>query len=87
MLQALEGIPVERADWILWLDMDLLVDNMNFTFPIDKYAGKDMILHGDEDWIKKGDARRGALKSQPYKWQLTCVSELKESKASCAVQA
>lgn len=60
-VQALEGIPVERADWILWLDMDLLVDNMNFTFPITKYAGKDVILHGDEDWIKKGDARRGAL--------------------------
>lgn len=68
-MQALEGIPVERADWILWLDMDLLVDNMNFTFPIKKYAGKDMILHGDEDWIKKGDARRGALMSQPYERQ------------------
>ena len=67
--------------------MDLLVDNMNFTFPINKYAGKDMILHGDEDWIKKGDARRGALKSQPYKRHFTCVSELKESKESCAVQA
>ena len=40
--------------------MDLLVDNMNFTFPITKYAGKDMILHGDEEWIRKGDARQGA---------------------------
>jgi hypothetical protein len=59
-LQALEGIPAERADWILWVDMDLLVANMNFTFPIDKYAGKDMILHGDMEYIKKGDARRGA---------------------------
>ena len=61
MLQALEGIPAERADWILWLDMDLLVANMNFTFPIEKYAGKDMILHGDMDYIKKGDARKGML--------------------------
>lgn len=45
--------------------MDLLVDNMNFTFPINKYAGKDMILHGDEEWIRKGDARRGAMMCQP----------------------
>ena len=67
--------------------MDLLVDNMNFTFPIKKYAGKDMILHGDEDWIKKGDARRGALMGHSCKRHFMCVCELKESEEAYAVQA
>ena len=58
--QALNEIPRERAEWILWLDMDLLIDNMDFTFPLAQYEGKNMILHGNGEWIKQGEARAGA---------------------------
>ena len=58
--QALNEIPRERAEWILWLDMDLLINNMTFTLPLDKYEGKDLIMHGQADLILKGEARKGA---------------------------
>ena len=58
--QALNEIPRERAEWILWLDMDLLINNMTFTLPLDKYEGKDLIMHGQAELILKGEARKGA---------------------------
>ena len=59
-LQALEGIPVESAQTgFCGSTWTCLVDNMNFTFPIKKYAGKDMILHGDDGLDQEGRRTQG----------------------------
>ena len=58
-LQALQEIPRERAEWILWLDMDLLIDKMDFVMPLDSYEGKDLIMHGQAEYILQGEARKG----------------------------
>ena len=58
-LQALNSIPRERAEWILWLDMDMVLENITFTLPLESYAGKDFILWGQPEWIMKGHNAKG----------------------------
>jgi hypothetical protein len=58
--QALQEIPRERAEWILWLDMDLLINRMDFVLPLLAYEGKDMVLHGNPEFVLQGEAQKGA---------------------------
>ena len=58
--QALNEIPRERAEWILWLDMDLLINRMDFVLPLLAYEGKDMVLHGNPEFVLQGEAQKGA---------------------------
>ena len=58
--QALNTISRERAEWLLWLDMDMVLENITFTLPLDSYAGKDFILWGQPEWIMKGHNAKGA---------------------------
>ena len=43
----------------MWLDMDLLIDKMDFVMPLDTYEGKDLIMHGQAEYILQGEARKG----------------------------
>lgn len=43
----------------MWLDMDLLINNMEFIPPLENYAGKDMVLHGKPEYILQGEAKLG----------------------------
>ena len=58
--QALEDISRERAEWIMWLDMDLLIDKMDFVMPLDTYGGKDLVMQGQAEYILQGEAEKGA---------------------------
>ncbi len=49
----------------MWLDMDLLIDNIGFTLPLANYEGKDLVMHGQPEWILQGEARAGALHCLP----------------------
>jgi hypothetical protein len=60
-VQALEEIPRDRAEWIMWLDMDLLINKMDFTLPLENYEGKDIVLHGKPEYILQGEAKWGVL--------------------------
>ena len=40
--------------------MDLLINKMDFTLPLDSYEGKDLVMHGQAELILKGEARKGA---------------------------
>ena len=65
--QALKSIPRERAEWILWLDMDMVLENITFSLPLESYVGKDFILWGQPEWIMKGhNAKGGSLRVQPH---------------------
>ncbi len=43
----------------MWLDMDLLIDKMDFVMPLDTYEGKDLVMHGQAEYILQGEARKG----------------------------
>jgi hypothetical protein len=58
--QALNSIPRARAEWILWLDMDMVLEDVTFTLPLASYAGRDLVMWGQPEWIMRGDNARGA---------------------------
>ena len=60
-MQALNTIPRERAEWFIWLDMDMVLENVTFDLPLDSYEGRDIIMWGQPEWIAKGDNARGSL--------------------------
>ena len=78
--QALNTIPRERAEWILWLDMDMVLEDITFTFPLSTYAGKDLIMWGQPDWIMRGDNARGDLLLP----SLACLQCASNNSAFCA---
>lgn len=62
-MQALDTIPRERAEWVLWIDMDIILGDITFTFPLDKvnYTDRDIITWGGKRAILAGDAYNGQL--------------------------
>ena len=57
--QALNTIPRERAEWILWLDMDMVLEDVTFTCRWPATRGRDLVMWGQPDWIMRGDNARG----------------------------
>ena len=57
--QMLNEVPRERAEYIMWLDMDLLMNKMDFVLPLESYEGKDLVMHGQPEYILQGEARKG----------------------------
>ena len=60
-LQALDAIPRDRAEWLCWIDMDIVLADPTFTFPLDKvnYTDRDIIIWGGKKQILAGDAEYG----------------------------
>ena len=60
-VQALSQIPRERAEWVVWIDMDVMLGDIGFTFPLTKeaYADKDLIVWGNYDAVLAGDTYNG----------------------------
>lgn len=61
LVQALASIPRERAEWIIWIDMDVILGDIAFTFPLTKqqYVGKDFVVWGNVDAVHAGDTYNG----------------------------
>lgn len=49
--QVLESLPAERTGWVLFLDQDVLVDEMSFSIPFNRYAGKDLVMWGSQKLV------------------------------------
>ena len=62
MMQLLKEIPRSRAEWIVWVDMDIIIDRMDFQIPVSAYDGKDFVIWGRRDKISEGDVLNG----KPY---------------------
>ena len=58
-MQLLKEIPRSRAEWIVWVDMDIIIDRMDFQIPVPAYEGKDFVIWGRQDKISKGDVLNG----------------------------
>ena len=63
-VQLLRDIPRSRAEWIVWVDMDIIIDKMDFQLPLSTYEGKDFVVWGREDKILEGDVLNGMLSAQ-----------------------
>lgn len=50
----------ERAEWILWLDADTLLEEMAFQIPFHAYRGKSFVAWGNADYLWAGDQFHGA---------------------------
>ena len=59
-MQLLREIPRSRAEWVVWMDMDIIIDRMDFKIPLASYEGKDFVIWGREDKISQGDTLNGA---------------------------
>ncbi|KAG6553360.1 hypothetical protein Mapa_005095 [Marchantia paleacea] len=47
-----------EAEWIWWMDSDAIFTDMTFDFPVEKYEGRNLVLHGwdkavyeDKAWV------------------------------------
>ena len=54
----------ERAEWILWLDADTLLEDMAFQLPMSAYDGKNFIAWGNADYLWAGDQFHGECASR-----------------------
>ena len=53
-------VDVDEYEWVLWIDYDSLIVNMDFQIPFDRYAGNDLVLWGQEhELYNVGDAHMG----------------------------
>ena len=65
-MQTLDEVPRERAEYVMWLDMDLLMNKMDFTMPLENYEGKDLVMHGQPEYILQGEAKKGMLCAETH---------------------
>lgn len=49
----------ERAEWILWLDADTLIEEMAFQIPFHAYRTKSFVAWGNADYLWAGDQFHG----------------------------
>jgi len=49
----------ERAEWILWLDADTLLEELAFQLPMSAYDSKNFIAWGNADYLWAGDQFHG----------------------------
>ena len=52
---ALATVPRSRAEWLLWIDMDVIINDVNMTLPLEWYGKKDLVMWGVPDKIAGGD--------------------------------
>lgn len=57
-LQALNDTSREEAEWILWMDLDTIAVESDIAFPLERYAGKDLVLWIMPDEVLHGNPMR-----------------------------
>ncbi len=79
--RALKTIPPSRAEWLLWLDMDVVIGDVATTFPVDWYTGKDLVMWGSKEKITGGDVHgmnSGVLLLRNSAWTRALVDAIAE---------
>ena len=62
MRQLLEEVPPERAQWLLFMQPDVVIDDIAFIFPFDNYLDKDVVLLGNVTRLRSGEPQNGTLR-------------------------
>ena len=79
--RALRTIPPSRAEWLLWLDMDVVIGDVATTFPVDWYTGKDLVMWGFKEKISGGDVHgmnSGVLLLRNSAWTRSLIDAIAE---------
>ena len=63
-----------ETDWYLWIDSDTMIINPTFNLPLHKFAGKDLVIWGNETALLAGDGRSGARSPLAAAWMWTCAA-------------
>ncbi|CAL8464124.1 g3659 [Coccomyxa elongata] len=48
-----------ETEWFMWIDSDTMIINPTFQLPLNKFAGKDLVIWGNETALLSGDGRSG----------------------------
>lgn len=53
----------QRHDWIVWIDSDVIINDMSFDIPFKRYTGKDLVIYDEEkkDSFKSNDLLNSGL--------------------------
>ncbi len=62
--QALRDTPPDAAGWLWWLDVDTLIVDVAAPLPLQRWAGKDVVLWGQRELVEAGNIQ-GGLASLP----------------------
>lgn len=50
----------KRFSWLMWIDMDAIVEEMEFEIPVSRYRDVDLVIWGNEtELLKHKDAKTG----------------------------
>ena len=51
------------AEWVLWMDIDTVVIDANYTLPFEAFAAKsrDLVVYGNKSEVEKGHPVKGVL--------------------------
>lgn len=49
----------------MWIDSDTMIINPAFQLPLNKFAGKDLVIWGNETALLSGDGRSGVYVHPP----------------------
>lgn len=54
-----------QAEWVLWVDIDTVMLDLNFTLALDEYAAKskDLVVYGNVTQVKAGHPLEGQSSS------------------------
>ena len=57
--QALRDTPPDAAGWLWWLDVDTLIVDVAAPLPLQRWAGRDVVLWGQRELVEGGDIQGG----------------------------
>ena len=87
LARLLDETPASEAEWILYMAPDLTIDDLTFTFPLESYAGKDLVLVGDKAKVTAGDVLGvdlGSVLLRNSAWSKKLVANLIRTAAATA---
>jgi len=76
---ALKEIPPSRAEWLLWMDMDVIINDPATTFPLGWYEKHDLVMWGDAAKVRLGDVsgmNSGVLLLRNGPWAVKLLDEV-----------
>jgi len=65
------------AEWVLWMDIDTVVLDANYTLPFEEFAAKskDLVVYGNQTEVQAGHPVRGAFTPPPSPPSFSCVHQ------------
>ena len=59
IVKVLTEAPKENTEWVLWVDLDTIILDAHFVFPFKDFEDKDLVLWGEEEYVRRGDPGKG----------------------------